>query len=474
MPKFFRGYPFVLSVIYTSLFCASIAVVLTFLYLSSFQFLREQTDQRINEDLDRIIAGSDWPRTGTIDIRKIKTYLDNRRRIHSGSDPSVYLLVDRNGNFIAGNLHLWPPDFPRQTGYRSEFTAQVYGDDSEIKKHTVRAVVESVPGTGFTLLVGRDVMEIEALRTGYLRLFWWSLVATAVLAILGAYWVSRIVSKRLERVNALSRAVMDGDLSQRVNAIASGDQFDDLADNINQMLERIQTLVEAVRSVADNIAHDLRTPLTRLRNHLDEIAGNLAASQNREPDEAREAVAKAISESDSLLRTFDALLRITRLENQTFGETFSDVAVSSLTEELIDLYAPIAESRNISLIADISPATVEIYADRDALAQALANLLDNALQFSPEGGRVTIEGRRVEEGFEMVVTDSGAGIPVEYHEEVLKRFVRLDDSSRTSPGNGLGLSLVAAVARMHKVDLQFENTEPGFKVCLRYFRERCV
>ncbi len=449
----------------------SIVVVLTILYFSSFQFLREQTDAQIDQDVTRIIAGSDWPKTGTLDIRKIINYLDNRRRIHSISDPSVYLLVDQEHNFIAGNLHQWPINFPREFGYRSEFVAQVYRADNALQLHTVRAVVMPVARTGYTLLVGRDIMAIEALRTGYFRLFLWSLVATIILAIFGAYWVSRIVSKRLERVNALSRAVMDGDLSQRVNVDASGDQFDDLAENINRMLERIQTLVEAVRNVSDNIAHDLRSPLTRLRNHLDEIARDLTGKDDPELVEARESVDQAMAEADSLLQTFAALLRIARFENQPFGETFSDVTVQLLIEELADLYAPIAEGKNIRLTTAVNPSTAKIFVDRDALAQALSNLLDNALKYSPEGGTIEITGNHLERGVEITISDLGPGIPVEYHQEVQKRFVRLGDGSRTTPGNGLGLSLVAAVARMHKVELQFINNEPGFQVCMRYFRE---
>ena len=471
-PKPLRSYTFILSVIYASLFCASIIVVLAILYFSSFQFLRNQTDQRIDEDLVRIAATLGPVSFGTIAVLDIKSYLDNRRRTHLRSDPSVYLLVDQNNNFVAGNLQKWPAEFLHVDGDgdRLEFAAQVYHEDNTLHPHPVRALVTVVPNTGgFKLLIGRDIFEIEALKKEFFELFLWSIFATVVLAIVGAYWVSRIVSRRLEKVNALSRSVMEGDLSQRINFDASGDQFDRLSENINLMLERIQSLVEAIRSVSDNIAHDLRTPLTRLRNDLDELARDLENRTGQDVKEASEKVEKAIAEADSLLRTFDALLRIARLENKSFGDTFTEVPVRILLEDLVDLYGPIADSKSIAITTLIDSDSAEIYVDRDAIAQALANLLDNALKYTPQGGEILIEGKFQSGESEIAVTDSGPGIAPEHHKDVLKRFVRLDDASRTTPGNGLGLSLVAAVARMHKLDLVFENANPGLVVRLKRF-----
>lgn len=472
IPKPFRSYTFVLSVIYASLFCISIIVVLAIVYLLSFQFLRDQTDQRIDEDLVRIAAVAGPASFGAIAVFDIKSYLDDRRRTHLRSDPSIYLLVDRNNNFVAGNLQRWPAEFlhVEGDGDRLEFAAQVYHEDDTLHTHPVRALVTVVPNTGgFKLLVGRDIFEIEALKGEFFRLFLWSIAATVILAIAGAYWVSRIVSLRLEKVNALSRSVIEGDLSQRINIDASGDQFDNLSENINLMLERIQSLVEAIRSVSDNIAHDLRTPLTRLRNDLDELSRDLLNGTEQTKADASEKVEKAISEADSLLRTFDALLRIARLEDKSFGETFTEVSVRSLLEDLVDLYGPIADSKSITVTTSIDPDSPAIYVDRDAIAQALANILDNALKYTPEGGKILIEGGNRLQGFEIAVADSGPGIAPEHHKEVLKRFVRLDDASRTTPGNGLGLSLVAAVARMHKLELEFENAAPGLIVRLKGF-----
>jgi len=237
------------------------------------------------------------------------------------------------------------------------------------------------------------------------------------------------------------------------------------------MLERIQSLVEAIRSVSDNIAHDLRTPLTRLNNSLDDLAKSLSSQSGTEIRQARETVEKAISESNSLLATFEAVLRIARLEDNSYNVTLTEVSPSRMIEELVELYDPIVEEKNISLETDLCSPSIYIAGDRDALAQALANLLDNALQHTPGGGKIVLESRLVNGQFEISVTDTGPGIPVEYHDKVIKRFVRLDDGSRTTPGNGLGLCLVDAVARMHKVELVLENVHPsGLKVTLRNFK----
>ncbi len=469
LPNLFRRYTFVLSVIYASLFCASIVVVLMILYFSSFQFLREQTDRYIDDDVYRIVAGTDWPSTGIVNIRDVKNYLDNRRRIHSKSDPSVYMLVDQNNHYISGNLHKWPTEFLYVDGNRSEFTSQVYHEDGSIDTHPVRAIVVSVPNSSFKLLVGRDIMDIEALKRGFLQLLSWSIVAAVVLAIVGAYWVSRIASSRLEQVNQLSRTVMGGDLTQRIELNADGDQFDELADNINQMLERIQQLVEALRSVSDNIAHDLRTPLTRLRNNLEEITRQLPTQLEKETNDTHEAIEKSISEADSLLQTFDAVLRIARLEDNLYSENLSAVSVAELIDDLAELYDPIASEKSITLHTNVCSPSPLVSIDRDAVAQALANLLDNALTYTPSGGRISVDGQFSDHRFEISVSDTGPGIPLEFHDEVMKRFVRLDDGSRTTPGNGLGLCLVSAVAQIHRLELVLENTDPGLKVRLSNF-----
>lgn len=470
LPIFFRRYTFVLSVIYASLFCASILVVLLILYFSSFQFLRDQTDRYIDDDVYRIVAGTDWPSTGIVNIRDIKNYLDNRRRIHSKSDPSVYLLVDRNNTFIAGNLHRWPTEFLYLEGNRAEFTSQVYHDDGTIESHPVRAILVSVPNSNFKLLVGRDIMDIQTLKRGFLQLLSWSIVAAVALASGGAYWVSRIATSRLQQVNQLSRKVMGGDLTQRIELTTNGDQFDELADNINQMLERIQQLVEAVRSVSDNVAHDLRTPITRLRNNLEEIARQLTHQSGSEIEDTRTAIEQSISEADSLLQTFEAVLRITRLEGGIYSENFSEVSVSELIEDLGELYDPIASEKSISLMTTVCSPSPIVSVDRDAIAQALTNLLDNALTYTPQGGRIAVVGQFVDRQFEISVSDTGPGIPPEFHDEVMKRFVRLDDDSRTTPGNGLGLCLVSAVVQIHKLKLVLENTHPGLKVRLKNFK----
>ena len=442
--------------------------MLTVLYFAMFEFLRQQTDQRIDENLVNIlVADPGFVPFGIADPFYIKNELDKLQLTHLPSDPSVYLLVDRNNQYVAGNLQSWPKGISTVDRNRFEFEAEVF-DGETTTLHTVRALATVLANTGgFKLLVGRDIYEISALKDGLLQLFVGCVVATVLAAMMGAYWVSRIVSRRLKKVNEVTRNVMDGDLSQRIVTDASGDQFDDLSGNINSMLERIQYLVEEIRNVSNNIAHDLKTPLTRLYNQLDELARDLDGVEIEGAQDLRQKTESAIAEADSLLGTFDALLRIANLENKSFGDAFSDVSVYELLNELGDLYGPIADEKNVALKITVDEDAGTIFVDRNAVAQAISNLLDNALKYSPQGGTVVVSGSQVSQGFEIDVTDTGQGIPAEHHATVLKRFVRLDDSSRTTSGNGLGLSLVAAVARMHKLELVLENAQPGLKVRLK-------
>jgi signal transduction histidine kinase len=279
---------------------------------------------------------------------------------------------------------------------------------------------------------------------------------TAMLAFAGAVMMSRSTAKRLETINATSRRIMRGDLSQRIPTRGTHDEFDQLAANLNGMLDRIQQLMDGVRHVSDNIAHDLKTPLTRLRNRLEQLAND----RHADCEEAELALADA----DAMLATFNALLRIARIEAGARREAFTTVPLRSVVEDAAELYEALAEERGQSLQVSIE-AEPSIQGDRDLLFQALTNLLDNAIKYTPQGGRLDIALRRARSGAEIRVTDSGPGIPGKDHARVLERFVRLEDS-RSTPGNGLGLSLVAAVAKLHNAEVRFEEASPGLVVSL--------
>jgi len=289
----------------------------------------------------------------------------------------------------------------------------------------------------------------------------------ALVGIGGGYWVSRRILTRIDGLAATTRTIMEGDLTGRLPISGSGDELDRLSQSLNLMLARIEQLMAGLREVSDNIAHDLKTPLNRLRNRVEEAL--------REPYDAgayRDALERTIEAADSLIKTFNALLSIARLEAGAAGENREKLDVAALVRDVAELYEPVAEERGIALKAEAS-APLIIHGDRQLLGQAIANLIDNALKYgapTAQGGNgwapeVEVRAEAGAGVAQIVVTDRGPGVPAPERERVLGRFVRLEES-RSEPGSGLGLSLVAAVARLHGGSLRLEDNEPGLRVVL--------
>ena len=287
------------------------------------------------------------------------------------------------------------------------------------------------------MLVGQSMRDLTTLKALVGRALMWGLMLTVALGIIGGLMMRRTLSSRLGSINQTSRKIMQGDLRRRIATSGTGDEFDELAGNLNGMLDQIEHGVEGVRRVSDNIAHDLKTPLARLKNRVEELKIRVAGRPEEEL-----AVDQIIHEADGLLATFNALLRIARIEYSEQRKGFKSVDLNSILYDLLELYEPLIEEKGQRLNIDICQ-TMEISADRDMLFQAFANLLDNAIKYTPDQGVITI--RSVKEGVNWYVeiADNGPGIPEEAHEKVVLRFYRLDQS-RTTPGSGLGLALVFA------------------------------
>jgi signal transduction histidine kinase len=373
---------------------------------------------------------------------------------------SVYLLADDAYAPLVGNIDRWPAVRKTADGwldFRLEEHAQNNG-----AVHRARAQAFRLEG-GFHLLVGRDLYELEETQAVIARTLVWGLLVTVVLGGIGGVMMSRSMARRIEAINEASREIMSGDLSRRIPTRNSGDDFDVLVGNLNDMLDQIESLMEGVRRVSDNIAHDLRTPLARLRNHL-ELLRLQAGKGGRD----REVIEQAVADADGLLSTFNALLRIARVESEHRREAFTEVDLGALVGDVAELYEPLAEEKG-QAIAMQRMAGVRVRGDRDLLFQAIANLLDNAIKYTPEGGRIEIRlgPDRLE------IMDTGPGIPAEAREKVFQRFFRLDES-RTTPGNGLGLSLVAAVARLHGIAVCLEDNRPGLRVVLDISRRGAI
>jgi len=261
--------------------------------------------------------------------------------------------------------------------------------------------------------------------------------------------------RRIEAIHQTSREIMDGDLSRRMPVAGSGDDFDRLAENLNRMLDRIESLMAVVQQISDNIAHDLRTPLTRLRTRLEQ-------ARNGKADDMQAQIDEAITDAEELLATFHALLRIARIESGSSPVVYTTLDLFSLVRDVAELYEPVAAQKQQQLIIkEHGPVTAQ--GDRHLLFQALANLVENAIRHTPEGTLITLEASASDSGPQVQVTDNGPGIPVQLHEKVFQRFFRTD-ASRSTPGSGLGLSLVRAIADTHHARVELADNQPGMKV----------
>lgn len=443
-----RSSTFRLAVLYMALFGASVAVLLIFIYMSTAGYMAVQTDDTIEAEVTGLAE-----RYGISGLDGLIRSIDERLSRKPNGD-AVYLLTDDQLTPLIGNLDRWPRVAIDGDGWLN-FSLEQSTDDGDVT-HRARARPFTLRG-GYRLLVGRDMHALDATRTLILRAIAWGLAITVMMALAGGYMISRRTMRRLEAINETSRRIMHGDLSQRIPTRSTDDDFDQLAENLNGMLDTIERLMEDVRRVTDNVAHDLRTPLTRLRNRLEALKGDGSLDKS--------TVEAALADADGLLATFNALLRIASIESGRRRAAFEDIALDDLLRDVTELYEPLAEHRNQSLDVAVS-GEVQVRGDRDLLFQAFANLLDNAIKYTPDGGEIRVTLEDSASGPRIRIIDSGPGIPEASRDQVFKRFFRLEESRHT-PGNGLGLSLVEAVARLHKANIRLDG-EPGLDVSLDF------
>ncbi len=449
MPRrLLRSSSFQLGLIYLILFAGSVLVLLGFIYWTTAGYMVRQSDETIQVEIKGL--SEQYQRRGLDALARIISLRVSRDPGRS----SVYLLTRPDNNRITGNLNAWPDvEIPPQ-GWLN-FTLEV-GPDKE--PQMVRARAFSLRG-GYRLLVGRDVNELHELQTLMRRSLIWGVAITLVLGIVGGVMLANSTMRRIEAINQTGRRIMQGDLTQRIATSGSGDDFDQLADNLNLMLGQIEQLMSGVQHVSDNIAHDLRTPLTRLRNRLESMQVS-----HGESGELRAELSNCISEADQLLMSFNALLRISQIESGVIAGAANQVALSAVVRDACELYEATAEQHQQSFSSAVADG-IEIIGDRDLLFQAVSNLLDNAVKYAR--GEIYVRLMDSGSGPLLSVADNGAGIPEVMYDKVVERFYRLEES-RNSPGSGLGLSLVKAVARLHDAELRFADNEPGLKVTLAF------
>jgi len=453
--KWLRSSSFRLALIYMALFGGSVLMLLTFIYWSTAGYMAKQADATIEAGIAGLAE-----RYRTSGLSGLTNTISERVSRKPGGY-SIYLLADDDLRPLAGNISRWPPGRATQDGWL-DFRLEGEGWPAG-EVHRARARAFQLRG-GFHLLVGRDLHELQRTEQLIVRTLVWGLAITLILGLIGGSMMTRSLVRRIEAVNQTSREIMSGDLSRRIPMDHSGDDFDELAVNLNAMLDRIASLMEEVRRISDNIAHDLKTPLSRLKNSLELLGtGHAEDSQNR-----RVLIEQSIAEADGLLSTFNALLRIARIDSGERRAAFAVVDLQRLLHDVVEFYAPLAEDRQQNLTLSVNTAA-QVPGDRDLLFQAFANLLDNAIKYTPPQGYIKVDLSLHNEQPWMTFTDSGPGIPEQERDKVLRRFYRLEHS-RGTPGNGLGLSLVAAVAKLHEMKLRMEDNAPGLRVVLEFTR----
>jgi signal transduction histidine kinase len=369
-------------------------------------------------------------------------------RIETGSGGGLYYgVIGPLGEQLAGNLVLAPEASSGWQNIGSETSAA--GIDQR------RVFVVDI-GNSVRLAVGDDFGMVEEINRALVHAFVWVLAAFLVVGLVGGWWVSSSFLRRIDEITKAADGIIGGDIERRIPVRGTNDDFDRLAATLNRMLDRISGLLENLTQVSNDIAHDLKTPLTRLRNRL------VAAKSNGHDKDA--AIGAAIGDTEEILETFSALLRIAQIESGTRRSGFRDLDLSSLIETVAEDFRPVAEEEGKSLIATIQPGLTAT-GDKELLVQMLANLLENAIKHTPLGTQIALSLAKTDAGFLARVADNGPGIPPEERERIFRRFYRLEHS-RTPPGSGLGLSLVAAIADLHGLNLVVEDKGPGLSVSL--------
>ena len=450
--KLLRTTAFQLTLAYLLIFILFAVSLLGYFALNTRRLITEQITRTVNTEIGRL--REQYNEAG---IRGLVLVLDLRSR-RPGS--SLYLVTTPTGEGLAGNVGSLEPGVLDHPGWLETSYRRIEAPDGV--EHRALVQVVELPG-GFRLLVGRDLEERERIYGIISNAGRWSFALVVVLGLAGGFFVSRRVLKRIDAMTDTANTIMAGDLGGRLPIAGTGDELDRLAGNVNAMLERIEALMRGLKEVTDNIAHDLKTPLTRMRNRCEQA---LRGEQGRD---YRAALESTIAESDDLIRTFDALLIIARAESGQARGNMDEFDAAEIARDVGELYEPLAEQKGLVLKID-APAPAAVRGNRELVSQALANLVDNAIKYAgPDASKINgaaaeilVKAGADGERITLSVADRGPGIPEADRGRVVERFVRLEQS-RSEPGSGLGLSLASAVARLHGGELRLEDNRPGLR-----------
>jgi signal transduction histidine kinase len=441
MHRVFRTSSFRLTVLYGGLTSLGYLLLFGVVFWATTHAMERQIDASVAGELAEIRSAA--PDGNTERLRAGVAALIGR------SPDYFYLLQDASGRALAGNL----PAVGPVPGVR-QWPGSARHDKNPFSGIRGRGVMV---GEGSYLFVGLSTVQLHEMEELVINGFLWGFALAMLVSLAGGAAMSLSFLRRIEAVSQTSRDIIGGDLQRRIPERGTSDEFDHLAASLNAMLDRIQSLMEGLRQVANDIAHDLRTPLTRLRQRLE-----LAQRRDVSGDGVAQVIEQAMQDIDSILETFGALLRIAQIESGARKAGFLPLDVSELLRNVIEIYQSAIEERRQTLVARLG-TSLGVVGDRELLTQLFANLLDNAIRHSPDHARIGISARSEPGGIEVVISDNGPGIPAQLHEKVLQRFYRIE-SSRSTPGNGLGLSLAQAIARLHGSELTLGDHGPGLSV----------
>src|SRR3954447_1706238 len=459
--KLFRTTAFKLTLVYLTVFALFAAFLLGYFAWNTRRLITDQITETI--DTETADLSDQFSQGG---IRRLVFAIDARSTRPSSN---LYLLTTSAGEGLAGNVGSLASGILEKPGWSETVYRRI--EDADITEHHALVRILQLPG-GFRLLVGRDLEERERIRDIVFAAGRWSIAIVVVLGLAGGFFVARRVLKRVDAMTETTQKIMHGDLSGRLPIAGTNDELDRLAGNLNAMLERIEALMGGLKAVSDNIAYDLKTPLTRMRNRAEEA---LASSGSEA--EYRAALERTIEESDGLIRTFNALLMIARAESGQARGNMDDFDAADVARGIHELYEPLAEDDGMTL--RVKAATARLHGNRELISQALANLVENAIKYGKPSSvvqpldpaaaartrEILIEARREGDHVLLSVTDHGPGIPEGDRKHAVERFVRLE-ASRTLPGSGLGLSLASAVATLHGGELRLGDSHPGLTATL--------
>lgn len=451
--KALASYTFRFILVYVVSLSVGVLVILSLVYATLSYDYFQRLDDRVRQELDDFAAV--YADNG---IAGVDRFVEQKSQTIE-PDRFYYLVADANFRKLAGDLHGWPNYRSQGEGWVSFQLDVLNWEGREIDTDFFARTIRLDDGNH--LLVARhygDVIHNAALVGGVLIR---SMIVTILLGTFGGLVVGAKSVEQIDRINRTLHRIMSGNLSERIHDDRQRGELQELTININDMLDRIQMLMEGMLQVSDNIAHDLRTPLTRLRNHLSELQERLV------DQEEGETVGELIEEADAILATFSALLRIARVEAGNRRSAFASVDPRVILLDVVELYEPLAMDKSISLSQSFTP-NLRMEGDRDLLFQALANLIDNAIKYTPEGGQISIELVPRDGQVEITVADSGCGIPESDYTRVFRRFFRVESARSEQPGNGLGLSLVWAVVKLHGGTIRLADNHPGLRVSIAF------